>query len=81
MSAGAKTGERPAPSRFAERFILTYKERVSPRLGARCRFEPTCSDYALESYRRNGFLKATAKTVWRILRCNPFNGGPRIDNP
>lgn len=73
--------ERPksAPSRFAERFILTYKERVSPRLGAHCRFQPTCSEYGLECYRRHGFLKATAKTAWRLLRCNPLNNGPRHD--
>ena len=68
-------------SRFAERFIATYKARVSPRLGARCRFEPSCSTYGLEAYRRYGFLKATAKTAWRVVRCNPLNGGPRIDNP
>ena len=69
------------PTAFAERFILTYKERVSPRLGARCRFEPTCSSYGLEAYRRYGFWKATVKTAWRILRCNPLNRGPRLDPP
>ncbi len=59
-------------SRFAERFILTYQARVSARVGARCRFHPSCSEYGLEAYRRHGFLRATAKTVWRVMRCNPL---------
>ncbi|MFC1923838.1 membrane protein insertion efficiency factor YidD [Chloroflexota bacterium] len=68
-------------TRFAERFILTYQLRVSPRLGAQCRFEPTCSNYALYAYRKYGFCKATAKTLWRLMRCNPFNRGGGVDWP
>jgi len=80
--SGAATARPPGRlSRFAERFIVTYQQRVSPMLGARCRFEPSCSQYGLEAYRRYGFLKATAKTAWRLVRCNPFNGGPRLDPP
>lgn len=79
---GQASARRPsAPTRFAERFITTYKQRVSPALGARCRFEPTCSEYALESYRRYSFLRATARTAWRLLRCNPWNKGDRLDPP
>lgn len=81
MSSHAEARAPSFPTRFAQRFIVTYKTRVSPGLGARCRFEPSCSSYALESYERYGFLTATAKTVWRILRCNPLNRGPRIDRP
>ena len=69
-------------SRFAERLILAYRKRVSSSLGMRCRFVPSCSEYGLESYRRYGFVKATAKTVWRLLRCNPLNaGGMKHDPP
>ena len=69
-------------SRFAERFILMYRERVSPKLGSRCRYVPSCSEYGLESYRRYGFVRATGKTVWRLLRCNPLNpGGMKHDPP
>jgi hypothetical protein len=80
------SGEVPAqasqrPSRFAERFILTYRERVSPGLGARCRFEPSCSEYGLEAFRRYGFLKAAAKTAWRLMRCGPWTKGPKLDRP
>jgi len=81
MSANVNPQRSSALSRFAQRFIATYKERVSPRLGARCRFEPSCSAYGLEAYRRYGFFKATAKTAWRVMRCNPLNRGFRIDNP
>lgn len=68
-------------SRFAERFILTYKERVSPSLGTNCRYVPSCSEYGLESYRKYGFVKATVKTVWRLMRCNPLNGGGMKQDP
>lgn len=52
-----------------------YKLLVSPLLGQRCRFEPFCSDYALEAIEVHGFggLLLAAK---RLLRCHPFcNGG------
>jgi putative membrane protein insertion efficiency factor len=81
MSSEAPARKLSALSRFAERFIETYQQRVSPRLGTRCRFEPTCSQYGLEAYRRYGFPKATAKTVWRLMRCNPWNKGARLDPP
>jgi len=68
-------------SRFAVRFIETYRLRVGPGLGARCRFEPSCSSYGLEAYQRYGFWKALAKTLWRLVRCNPWNKGPRVDPP
>jgi len=66
-------------SRLAIRFIESYRERVSGRLGIRCRFEPSCSSYALEAYCRYGFAEATRTTVSRILRCNPLNNGPSVD--
>jgi uncharacterized protein len=70
-----------APSRFAIRFIETYRDRVSSRLGARCRFEPSCSAYALEAYRTYAFAKATGKTLWRVARCNRWNRGRTVDPP
>lgn len=82
MAADTSPRKLSPPSRLAERFILAYRERVSSSLGARCRFLPTCSEYGLECYRKYGFLKATAKTVWRLLRCNPLNpGGMKHDPP
>ncbi len=52
--------------------ILVYRFTLSPILGRFCRFTPTCSRYGEECYRRFGFFLATALTLWRILRCQPF---------
>jgi len=40
-----------------------------------CRFKPTCSEYAIQSLEKYGFLKGGFKAVWRILRCNPWSKG------
>lgn len=70
------------PSRFAVRFIETYQRSVSGRLGGGgCRFQPSCSNYGLEAYRRYAFVKATRKTAWRLLRCNPLNRGAMKHDP
>ena len=72
-----------APTRLALWYIGTYRERVAPKFArvGRCRFEPGCSEYGLECYRRYGFVKATAKTVWRIMRCHPFRRGMHLVDP
>jgi len=55
--------------------IRVYRVTLSPVLGGQCRFEPTCSLYALEAYRLWGPLRGTRLTVSRIARCNPFTRG------
>jgi hypothetical protein len=40
-----------------------------------CRFEPSCSTYALGAYQRFGFFWGSALSGWRLLRCNPWNPG------
>jgi putative membrane protein insertion efficiency factor len=52
--------------------ILLYRVTLSPILGRFCRFTPTCSRYGEDCFRRFGFWKALALTLWRIVRCNPF---------
>jgi len=52
--------------------ILAYRFTLSPLIGRFCRFEPTCSRYGEQCFRRFGFWKALALTAWRIFRCNPF---------
>ena len=69
IDAGAPTRRLSRPSRFAVRFIETYRRHVGPSLNVRCRFEPSCSTFALEAYRRHGFVKATRKTLGRLARC------------
>ena len=56
--------------------IKLYQRFISPlkRHGA-CIFYPTCSNYAIEAYQKHGFWRGTLLTIWRILRCNPFNDG------
>lgn len=60
--------------------IKTYQKVLSPFLGGQCRFYPSCSEYALMSITKDGALKGTVKSFWRILRCNPLNKGG-IDYP
>ncbi len=56
-------------------FVTLYQKFISPLKPPCCRFRPTCSQYAIESFREWGFIAGFALTVWRILRCNPFSKG------
>lgn len=75
----AKEIEAPVASRFAIRFIQVYQGQVGPNLGVKCRFEPSCSEYALQAYGKFGFFKATRKTISRLSRCRKGYKGPRAD--
>jgi uncharacterized protein len=55
--------------------IHAYKWLISPLLGPRCRFYPSCSDYALEALQRHGLFKGSWLASKRILRCHPYNPG------
>jgi len=55
--------------------IKLYRKYISPLKSPCCRFQPTCSQYALEAFEKRGFFVGLALTVWRILRCNPFGKG------
>lgn len=55
--------------------IRAYQLVVSPVLPPTCRFHPSCSSYAVVAIRRHGSAKGLALAVWRLLRCNPWNGG------
>ena len=55
--------------------ILAYRRVLSPMLGPRCRFHPSCSSYALEAISVHGAGKGTVLATWRICRCNPWNPG------
>ena len=54
--------------------IRFYQVAISPRLPASCRFQPTCSAYALEAVERHGVLKGSRLAAWRLLRCHPWGG-------
>lgn len=58
------------------KLIKIYQLYISPQLGhGKCKYYPTCSQYAYECFKKYGFFKAFFKSVWRILRCNPFSKG------
>ncbi|MDF2536378.1 MAG: hypothetical protein K0R18_2540 [Bacillales bacterium] len=55
--------------------IRFYQLAISPYLGPRCRFHPTCSAYGYEAISRYGAIKGGYLTVRRILKCHPFHSG------
>lgn len=61
--------------RAATAIIRGYQLFISPLLGPRCRFTPTCSQYGIEAINTHGFLKGAWLTSKRLLRCHPFNDG------
>ncbi|MFZ8825321.1 MAG: membrane protein insertion efficiency factor YidD [Candidatus Caldipriscus sp.] len=60
--------------------IQAYRKYISPLKPPTCRYYPTCSEYAMISLQKYGLFKGTLKSIWRILRCNPFSKGG-IDLP
>lgn len=55
--------------------IVGYRRLISPMLGQRCRFYPSCSSYALEAIRVHGATKGTVLATARVCRCHPWNPG------
>jgi len=76
----APSDSRPGPfARVASApfiaLIHLYRWTLSPIVGGQCRYEPTCSRYALEAYRLHGPIRGTTLTIRRLLRCHPFVRG------
>jgi uncharacterized protein len=55
--------------------IRAYQRFVSPALPRRCKYEPTCSAYAVTAVREFGVLRGLVLAGWRLLRCNPLSHG------
>ncbi|MGI8413001.1 MAG: membrane protein insertion efficiency factor YidD [Solirubrobacteraceae bacterium] len=64
-----------ALTRIALTPIVIYRRVISPALPRRCRYEPTCSAYAVGALRQFGILRGLVLATWRLLRCNPFSHG------
>lgn len=62
-------------TRFLLLLLGAYKRLLSPLLGPRCRFHPSCSDYARIAIVRFGPLRGSVLAAWRILRCQPLCTG------
>ncbi len=55
--------------------IKIYRQYISPLKTGKCRFYPTCSEYAIEALEKYGTAKGTYLSVRRILKCHPFHPG------
>ena len=56
------------------KFVRFYKVAISPMLPPRCRYAPTCSQYAVEALQKHGACKGSMLTLRRVCRCHPFGG-------
>lgn len=61
-------------TRFIIYLIKGYRYLLSPLLGPRCRFHPSCSQYAIDAYQRYGVVKGSWLTLRRLMRCHPWGG-------
>jgi putative membrane protein insertion efficiency factor len=55
--------------------VHAYRRLLSPLLPRRCKFEPTCSQYAIDAVQELGVLRGVVLATWRLLRCNPWSHG------
>jgi len=63
------------PVRLLLALIAAYQRWLSPVLPRRCKYHPTCSDYAVQAVRELGLVRGSIVAGWRLLRCNPFSDG------
>lgn len=63
------------PARVLMVPIIGYRRFISPLLGPRCRFAPSCSEYALGALAEHGALRGLWLAMTRLARCHPFNPG------
>ncbi len=72
-----RLGQR-ARQLLRELFLLplhAYRAVISPNLGVRCRYYPSCSSYGVEAVRELGVVKGSILALWRVIRCNPWTKG------
>ncbi len=55
--------------------IRFYQKNISAKTAPKCKYYPTCSNYAVEAIKTHGAFKGFFLSIWRILRCNPFSKG------
>ena len=60
--------------------VRGYQRHISPMSPRRCKYHPTCSEYAIESIKMFGVSRGIVLATWRLLRCNPWSSGG-VDYP
>ena len=55
--------------------LRAYQRWISAAFGPRCRYYPSCSEYAVQAVQQFGILRGLVLAAWRLLRCNPFSHG------
>jgi uncharacterized protein len=82
MSIPATESEAPrpwSPGRIARVIVIApielYRHVISPAIPRRCKYEPTCSRYAIDAIVKYGILRGLVLAGWRLLRCNPWSYG------
>jgi putative membrane protein insertion efficiency factor len=82
VSAPATESDAPrswSPGRIARAIVIApievYRRFISPAIPRRCKYEPTCSRYAVDAIVKYGILRGLVLAGWRLLRCNPWSYG------
>lgn len=64
-----------AATAFVLALLRAYQRWVSPAFPRRCKYHPTCSEYAVQAVRELGPVRGGIVAAWRVLRCNPLSDG------
>jgi putative membrane protein insertion efficiency factor len=75
MKSATKSATKHLLMAFIVLLIRTYRLLLSPWLGNRCRFHPSCSEYALEALQRHGLWNGSRLALRRIGSCHPWHAG------
>ncbi|MGN6135360.1 MAG: membrane protein insertion efficiency factor YidD [Aureliella sp.] len=63
------------PAWLAIAGVRFYQRGLSPLIGPRCRYSPSCSEYTILAIKKYGLIRGGLRGAWRIARCNPFSLG------
>ena len=69
------TAGRRLPALAGLALLWVYRLIVSPLYGDRCKYHPSCSQYAVDAVRELGLVRGALLAAWRVLRCNPWSHG------
>lgn len=67
------------PKAILKKLVWVYAYAISPLMGAKCRFYPTCSTYAMEAIEVHGAAKGTVMALRRLAKCHPWHKGEMFD--